>query len=62
MKVGLYDKVLLKSGETAYIVEIHKQDVDYEADIDRREGYSETVPISHQDIDSVLHKAVGVTF
>ena len=35
MKIDIFDKVLLKNGETAYIVEIYEQGVAYEADIDK---------------------------
>lgn len=34
----LYDKVLLKSGETAYIVEVYGNGEAYEMDIDKDEG------------------------
>ena len=54
MKIEMYDKVLLKSGETASIVEIWEQGVDYEADVDRKDGSIETVPIKHSDIEKVL--------
>lgn len=38
MEVSLYDKVLLTTGETAYIVEIYEPGNAYEADIDRKDG------------------------
>ncbi|MBQ7478990.1 MAG: hypothetical protein IJT01_08875 [Selenomonadaceae bacterium] len=50
----LYDKVLLKTGETAYIVEIHEPGVAYEADIDRHDGETETDTIYQKDIDKII--------
>ena len=54
MTLKLFDKVLLKSDETAYIVEIYEQGVAYEADIDKADGSVETDTISHSDIKQVL--------
>ena len=50
----MYEKVLLKSGETANIVEILKQGEDYLADVDRKDGSIETVPIKHEDIVKII--------
>lgn len=50
----MLDKVLLKSGETAYIVEIYEHGVAYEADIDRKDGTIDTETISHDDIEKVV--------
>ena len=50
----MLDKVLLKSGETAYIVEIYEQGVAYEADIDRKDGSIDTETISHNDIEKIV--------
>jgi len=50
----MFDKVLLKTGETAYIVEIYEQGVAYEADIDRADGTIETDTIQHADIEKIL--------
>lgn len=36
MNIKEYDKVLLKTGEIAYIVEIWEQGIAYEADIDKK--------------------------
>ena len=54
MKIDMFDKVLLKSGETAYIVEIYEQGVAYEADIDKSDGTTETDTIKHGDIVKVI--------
>ena len=54
MKIEMFDKVLLKTGETAYIVEIYEQGVAYEADIDRADSTIETDTIKHADIKKVL--------
>ena len=50
----MFDKVLLKTGETAYIVEIYKQGEDYEADIDKKDGSIETEPIKYSDIVKII--------
>ena len=42
MDIKLYDKVRLKTGETASIVEIYEIGVAYEADIDRMDGSIDT--------------------
>ena len=54
MDIKEYDKVLLKTGETAYIVEVWEQGVAYEADIDKKDGSIETDTIKHEDIKKVL--------
>lgn len=51
--INLYDKVLLKSGETAFIVEIYDQGVAYEADIER-DGDTVTDTIRQSDIDKII--------
>ena len=53
MKLELYDKVRLKSGEIAHIVEIYEQGVAYEADIEKQQG-TETDTIKHVDIEYVF--------
>ena len=50
MEVSLYDKVLLTTGKTAYIVEIYEPGNAYEADIDRKDGGPQLMlkrPIRH---------------
>ena len=54
MKISMYDRVLLKSGESASIVEIYEPGVAYEADIDRVDGDIETDTIRHEDIEKVF--------
>ena len=54
MCLEMFDKVLLKTGETAYIVEIYEQGVAYEADIDKADGTTETDTIQCTDIEKVL--------
>lgn len=49
----LYDKVLLKTGEVAYIVHICKINSNYIADINR-DGETYTEPIKMSDIEKVL--------
>ncbi len=51
--IRLYDKVLLKSGEKATIVEIYEQGVAYEADIEKDGDYL-TDTIKESDIIKVL--------
>ena len=50
MDIKLYDKVRLKTGETASIVEIYAPGVAYEADIDRLDGSIDTDTIKQEDI------------
>ena len=53
----LYDKVMLKTGEIAHIVEIYESGVAYEADIDKDDGdYVETVTetIKQEDIERIV--------
>lgn len=51
--IQLYDKVLLKSGEVAFIVEIYEQGVAYEADIER-DGATVTDTIKQEDIQGII--------
>ena len=51
--ISLYDKVTLKDGRLATIVEIYKQGEAYEADIeDGKECITDT--IKHEDILNIL--------
>ena len=52
--IKLYDKVLLKTGETASIVEVLKDGKTYVADIDKSDG-TDTDFIYADQIESVLH-------
>lgn len=54
MSIKLYDKVILKTGETAFIVEIHKKGYAYEADINRADGEIDTDTIYQSDIEKVV--------
>lgn len=54
MKLEMYDKVLLKSGETAYIVEIYDGGKAYEMDIDKLDGSIETDTIWPNQIEKKL--------
>ena len=54
MEVKEFDKVLLKTGETAYIADVLKSGVAYVADIDKADGDTETEIIEHKDIEAVL--------
>lgn len=51
-----YDKVLLKSGEYAYIVEILEKDKAYVADIDKEQGEVSTDFVYQKDIKEILTK------
>lgn len=53
MSIEIYDKVLLKSGETAYIVEIFEGGKLYLADIDKAEG-TETDWLNPEEIERVI--------
>ena len=52
--IKLYDRVLLKTGETASIVEIYEQGKAYEADIDKEDGDIEPDTIFQEDIVKVI--------
>ena len=54
MEIRMFDKVLLNTGEIAYIVEVYEQGVAYEADIDKSDGSIETDTIKHSDIEKLL--------
>lgn len=41
-KLKMFDKVLLTSGKTAYIVEVYDHGAAYEADIDQPDGSIQT--------------------
>ena len=53
MKLKQYDKILLKDGATAYIVEIFDGGEAFIADIDRN-GDTDTDEITIDDIEKVL--------
>ncbi len=53
MAIKLYDKIKLKDGRKATIVEIYKPDEAYEADIETDGDYV-TDTIKHSDIASIL--------
>lgn len=57
MEVRMFDKILLKTGEIAYIVEIYEQGVAYEADIDKADGSIKTDTIKHDEIEKILRQA-----
>jgi ABC-type Zn uptake system ZnuABC Zn-binding protein ZnuA len=50
MLIELFDKVQLKNGATAHIVEVYEQGIAYEADIDEGDGEYTTDTIKHSDI------------
>lgn len=50
----LFDKVLLKSGETAYIVEIYNDGEAYEMDIDKADGRIVTDTVWPEQIEKTL--------
>ncbi len=50
MKIELYDKIHLKNGKTAHIVEIYEQGVAYEADIAHDDGEYSTDTVKQSDI------------
>lgn len=54
MNIRLYDRVLLKTGEAADIVEIYEQGVAYEAVIDRLDGDVDNDIIKQEDIQKVI--------
>lgn len=53
MKINQYDRVLLKDGNEATIVEVFVQDSDFLADIDK-DGDTYTEDVSIEEIDRVI--------
>lgn len=54
MEAKEFDKVQLKSGETAYIADVLKAGVAYVVDVDKVDGKIETEVIEQKDIKRVL--------
>lgn len=54
MEIKEFDKVLLKTGETAYIADVLKAGVAYVVDIDKADGDTETEIIEQKNIERVL--------
>lgn len=54
MGIKMFDKVLLKNGRTAFIVEIYGDSGDFEADINMPDGETETDTINITEIEKVL--------
>lgn len=54
MKIEMYNKVLLKSGETAYVVEIYENGTAYEMDIDKLDGSIKTDTVWPEEIEKKL--------
>lgn len=50
MELQMFDKVLLKTGETAYVVEIYKDGEAYEMDINKPDGKVVTDTVLEQQI------------
>ena len=55
MKPKMYDKVILKDGRIAYIVEIYGDSGDFEADINMLDGETLTDTINIKDIAKIIH-------
>ena len=51
MVISEFDKVLLKTGETAYIADVLKAGVAYVVDIDKADGSIETEIVEQKDIE-----------
>ncbi|MCL2755027.1 MAG: hypothetical protein FWD35_04850 [Oscillospiraceae bacterium] len=54
--MAMYQKIKLKSGEYAHIVEIYEEGVAYEADIYSKSGKTRTDSIKHTDIAAVIEE------
>lgn len=57
MTIGLYDEVLLNSGEKVHIIEIFERGKIFLADFDRSEDLTNEITID--DIDRVIHACHG---
>lgn len=54
MKISQYDRVMLKDGRTATIVEVLEEDTAYIADVDLPESDWDTIDITQDDIEKKL--------
>lgn len=54
MTINQYDRILLKDGRTATIVEILEENIEYIVDVDLPGPTWETIEISYSDIDRVI--------
>lgn len=54
MKLEMFDKVKLKTGETAFIVEIFDDGVAYEMDINKKDGKIVTDTVWQNQIEKKL--------
>ena len=54
MTIKMYDKVLLKDGRTASIVEIFKDGEAYLVDVDLPDNEWDTIDVKYSDIESVI--------
>lgn len=54
MDIKMYDKILLKDGRTAFIVDVYGDSGDYEADIDMPDGSILTDTIHIEEIERKL--------
>lgn len=54
MKLEMFDKVRLKTGETAFVVEIYNSGEAYEMDIDKSDGSIVTDTVWPHQIDKKL--------
>lgn len=54
MKIKLYDKVMLKTGKTATIIEILEEGIAYLADIELPGPDWDTVEIRQSDVEYIL--------
>ena len=52
----IYQKIKLRSGEYAHIVEIYEDGVAYEADIYGKDGKIRTDTIRHKDIVAIIEE------
>jgi hypothetical protein len=58
MKIEMFDKIQLKNGKAAHVVEIFEQGSTYAADIDEGDGEYTTDMIKHSDILCVFAEPV----
>lgn len=54
MELKMFDKVRLKTGETAYVVEIYESGKAYEMDIDKLDGKTVTDTVWPEQIEKRL--------
>lgn len=60
MNLKMFDKVILKTGETAYVVDIYNDGEAYEMDIDKSDGSIITDTVKPEQIEKNAVKHLSI--